>query len=176
MKRLSLLIVVLAAVATGAALAGAGPFQSDAEPTGPPEIESFEITDRGCQDDIRKFSSSSSGTNGTEFGTIDTATPETELSAQIRRTSPESAAITTYRIDLRTHETTTANETCPGRIAYRIEYDTHASDDTVGHRVALTVDGRTVSCGGATSGPDLGCGRLMTEPTTHWSNESDAGA
>ncbi|GAA0661688.1 hypothetical protein GCM10009020_02410 [Natronoarchaeum mannanilyticum] len=164
--------------AAGMSLAGAGPFQGDPDPDRPPAIGSFEITDRGCQDEVREFASSNSAGDGdgVDAGTIDTDSPETELSAEMRRTSPESAAVVTYRIDLRTHEPAGANESCAGRIAYRVEYDAPVSEAAVGHRVALTVDGRTKSCGGSTSGPDLGCHRLMTETTTHYTNASDAAA
>jgi len=178
MRRALLLVVVLVAAGAGAALAGAGPFQGDPDPDRAPAIESFEITDRGCQDEVSEFASSTSAGDGdgVDAGTIDTASPETELSAEIRRTSPASAEIVTYRIDLRTHEPADANESCAGRVAYQIEYDAPAGEAAVGHRVALAVDGRTTSCGGGTSGPELGCHRLMSETTTHYTNESDAAA
>jgi len=178
MRRALLLVVVLAAAGAGAALAGAGPFQGDPDPDREPAIESFEITDRGCQDEVREFASSNSAGDGggVDAGTIDTPSPETELSAQIRRTSPGSAEVVTYRIDLRTHEPADANESCAGRIAYRIEYDAPSGAGAAGQRVSLAVDGRTTSCGGSTSGPDLGCHRLMSETTTHYTNASDAAA
>ena len=176
-RRALLLAVVLVAAVGGMALVGAGPFQDDPDPDRPPEIQSFEITDRGCQDEVRDFASSNSAGDGdgVDAGTIDTASPETELSAEIRRTSPESAEIITYRVDLRTHDPVDANESCPGRIAYRIEYDAPSGAGATGHRVALGVDGRIKSCGGSTSGPELGCHRLMSETTTRYTNESDAG-
>ena len=162
--------MVLAIVAAYAA--GIGPFESDA-PKPTPEITSFEITDRGCRADVREFSHGRVGPNGSfvHAETLDTASSATELSAQIRRTSPGGAAITTYRLDVQTHEQTPANASCPGRIAYRIEYDAPAGP--TGVREAVFVDGRLRSCGGSTSGGDLGCRRLQDDLTTHWSNASD---
>ncbi|MCU4741923.1 hypothetical protein OB955_20760 [Halobacteria archaeon AArc-m2/3/4] len=172
MKQWQLVAVALALTVTGIYVLGIGPFDDSwEEPT--PEITALEITDRGCEEDVRAFAhSSSGGTGSVNAGTL-ARPPETELSAEIRRTSPERAEITTYRLDIHTHEPDTTTTECPGRIAYRVEYDAPYDNTGTGLRVAVFVDGALRSCGSSTSGPDTGCIQLREDTDVHWTNSSD---
>ena len=169
MRYVLVLVGALLVALVGLSFLGVGPFQGDwSEPT--PEITSLEITDRGCYDEVRGFAMSSTG--GVYAGVINDTSPETELSAEIRRTSPERADVTTYHLDMWTHEPETANEPCPGAIAYRVEYDAPYDETASGLRQLQSIDGELRSCGGSTSGPDLGCVEPMDDTDTHWTNRS----
>lgn len=165
-------IVLLAVVA--AATLGVGPLGTDREmPT--PEITSFEVVDRGCQEDVRRGSTSRHGAGSATYaGVIDDISPEAALSAEVRRTSPERADVTTYSLHIRTHEPETTTDSCPGSVAYRVTYDAPYPDGSSGLRSMRFVDGELESCGGSSSGPDLGCVELMDETETHWAGGSEA--
>jgi hypothetical protein len=141
-----------------------------------PSIESVEIVRAGCHDDVRGVAFSSS--DGAWIGTVNGTSPHTELSAEIRLTSPDRADITTYRIEAETHNTTAPAsgygcDADAGAVRYRVEYDAPSPDGTKGSRVARYLDAEIVGCGGSTSGPEIGCARLMRdEAATYWSNTS----
>ncbi len=173
-RTLHVVLILLLAVAA-VSLVGFDPFGPD-RPMPEPEVTALEITDQGCRSEIRDFSSSRNGPNGTfvDAGTVDTESPVEKLSARIRRTSPDDAAITTYRVDVRTHTANSTDASCPGRFAYRIEY--RAPSGPTGNRAALYLDGEIRGCGGGTSGADIGCHRLMDDDVrTYWSNASAHG-
>lgn len=140
-----------------------------------PEIESIEVVRSGCHDDVRKVASSS--TDGTWTGTVNGTSPHTVVSAEIRHVSPERADVTTYRLDVETHNTSAPapEHDCSageGAIVYEVEYDAPSDENAEGRRVERYRDGELKGCGGSMSGPDIGCARLHEDVTTHWSNAS----
>jgi hypothetical protein len=152
--------VVLAAVLVGGTyMLGLGPFAEDS-PSPTPEVKSLEITDRGCRGTINEFGGGSVGPGArfTNSGVINTSSPATELSAKTVRTSPNGVSIPTYRTDITTHNLPNNTTSCRGTIAYRVVIN--APSGSVGARHSLYIDGREVSCGGSTSGQNLGCYRL----------------
>jgi len=163
---LAALVVIVLFAATG----------GDWEPP-EPEIESVDVVESGCHDDVRKTASTSTG--GAWTGTVNGTSPHTELSAEIRLTSSESADVVTYRVDIETHNTSvpapeydrSADE---GAVVYKVEYETPYDDTAEGLRVERYRDGELKGCGGTTSDPELGCARLYEDVTTHWSNGSDS--
>lgn len=116
------------------------------------------------------------GDSATYAGVINDTSPETELSVEVRRTSPERADVTTYRLDIRTHELQSLDDSCPGAIVYRVEYDVPYDPMTSGLRHMRFVDGDLRGCGESSFGPDLGCVELMDETETHWTNRSATGS
>lgn len=160
----------------GAALVATGVIPPSDETAPPePEITTIEVTDRGCDADLRESGSTGGGGNGPYYttGTIPVDSQAVNLSAQIQRTSPEDADVRTYRVDVRTHApANTTTTSCQPEIAYRVEYT--APSGSVGIRHAVFVDGHVEGCGGSTSGPDVGCDRLMAQDVpTDWSNASE---
>lgn len=140
-----------------------------------PEIESVDVVESGCHEDIRARSASSP-TDGW-VGTVNETSPHTEVSAEIRLTSPDRADVITYRVDVETHNTSVPapEYDCSeqeGAILYEVEYDAPYDETAEGLRVERYRDGELKGCGGSTSGPELGCPRLYEDATTHWSNES----
>lgn len=117
--RLLLVGALAVGVAIGALLVGGLPGLEESAPD--PEIESVEVLDAGCHDDVRPWGMSSS--DGIWVSTINNTSKHTEVSAQIRRTSPPDATVAAYRVQLETHNTTAESGECPGRIVYRVEYD-----------------------------------------------------
>ena len=160
----------------GAALFVTGVLPPAAETPPPePEITTIDVTDRGCDADLREFAASGDEGNGSSYatGTILVDSQAANLSARIHRTSPDDADVRTYRVDVDTHSPANATTaSCQPEIAYRVEFT--APSGPVGNRHALIVDGQVKSCGGATSGPDIGCDRLMAQYVpTAWSNASE---
>jgi hypothetical protein len=171
--------VLLAVLATSAVFVGSayaaniGPFEPNPpEPTA--EVESLTITDRGCRGEIRPFSRSRNGPNGTYVyeGVINAASPNSQLAASVGRTSPENARVLTYRVELQTLEAPNQNTSCEGELAYQLEIT--APSGTDGERVATYLNGRLSGCGGGSYGPDVGCGQLyeLAEKTPVTTNQS----
>ncbi|OVE84480.1 hypothetical protein [Natronolimnobius baerhuensis] len=133
-----------------------------------PEIESVEIVDSGCYEDVTPYSKSSS--SGVWVGVINETSTQTEVSAQIRRPSPDDATVATYRVDLETHNTSVEDDECLGRIIYRVEYDTPYPDAADAMRTERYVDGDLRGCGSSSSGPETGCGVFYEDQPTHYSN------
>jgi hypothetical protein len=166
--------VALGAFAVGAALVAGVPLSDGWEPP-EPEIESVEVVSAGCHEDVRGMSMTS--TDGTWMGTVNGTSPHTEISAEIRLTSPDRADVTTYRIDAETHNTSApaSGYDCDadeGAVRYRLRYDAPSPDETTGRRVTRYLNGELWGCGGSTSGPDLGCARIHQDVPTQWSNGS----
>jgi hypothetical protein len=140
-----------------------------------PSVDSIEVLDAGCHDDIRGMSMTSS--DGTWIGTVNATSPHTEVSAQIRLVSPDRADVTAYRVDVEAHNTSapapryncTADE---GAVRYRLEYSAPYPDGATGLRVTRYVNGELWGCGGSTSGPELGCARMHADVPAHWSNRT----
>lgn len=164
--RLFLVSELVAGVAIGALLVGGLPAFEESPPD--PEIESVEVLDAGCHDDVQPWGMSSS--DGVSVSTINNTSKHTEVSAQIRRTSPPDATVAAYRVDLETHNTTVEDGECPGRIVYRVEYDTPYPDAADAMRTERYVDGEFHTCGSSTSGPETGCVALHEDRPTHYSN------
>lgn len=143
----------------GAYAAQIGPFEANpSEPA--PEVQSLTITDRGCRGEISDFAGTSNGPGGKYVfeGVTNTSTPAAALTAKAVRTSAENAEVITYRVDLQTHNSTNASQSCSGEIAYRLVVN--APSGPTGSRVGLYLDGQMISCGGGTSGSEIGCYRL----------------
>ena len=153
-------------VAIGALFVGGVPASEESPPD--PEIESVEVLDAGCHDDVRPRGMSSS--DGVWVSTINNTSKHTEVSAQIRRTSPPGATVAAYRVHLETHNTTVESGECPGRIVYRVEYDAPYPDAADAMRTERYVDGEFHTCGSSTSGPETGCVALHEDRPTHYSN------
>ncbi len=164
--RFLLVGALVAGVAIGALLVGGLPISEESPPD--PEIESVEVLDAGCYDDVRPRAMSSS--DGTWVSTINNTSKHTEVSAQIRRTSPPDATVATYRVDLETHNATAESGECPGQIVYRVEYDAPYPDAADAMRTERYVDGEFHTCGGSSSGPETGCAALHEERPIHYSN------
>lgn len=164
--RLLLVGALAVGVAVGALLVGGLPGLEESAPA--PEIESVEVLDAGCHDDVRPWGMSSS--DGIWVSTINNTSKHTEVSAQIRRTSPSGATVAAYRVNLATHNTTAESGECPGRIVYRVEYDAPYPDAADAMRTERYVDGEFHTCGGSTSGPETGCVALHEDRPTHYSN------
>ena len=164
--RLLLVSALVAGVAIGALVVGGVPALE--ESPSDPKIESVEVLDAGCHDDVRPWGMSSS--DGTWVSTINNTSKHTEVSAQIRRTSPPDATVAAYRVDLETHNKTVESSECPGRIVYRVEYDTPYPDAADAMRTERYVDGEFHTCGSSSSGPDTGCVALHEDRPTHYSN------
>lgn len=164
--RLLLVGALVAGVAVGALLVGGVPALEESPPD--PEIESVEVLDSGCHDDVRARGMSSS--DGIWVSTINNTSKHTEVSAQIRRTSPPDATVAAYRVHLETHNTTVESGECPGRIVYRVEYDAPYPDAADAMRWERYVDGEFHTCGSSTSGPETGCVALHEDRPTHYSN------
>lgn len=164
--RLLLMGALAAGVAIGALLIGGVPASGKSPPD--PEIESIEVLDAGCHDDVRPWGMSSS--DGTWVSTINNTSKHTEVSAQVRRTSPPDATVVAYRVQLETHNTTVESGECPGRIVYRVEYDAPYPDAADAMRTERYVDGEFHTCGGSTSGPETGCVALHKDRPTRYSN------
>lgn len=175
MKRQALLAVLAtSAVFVGSAYAtNIGPFEPN-PPEPSAEVESLTITDRGCRGEIRSFSRSRNGPNGSYVyeGVIDAASPNSQLAASVGRTSPENARVLTYRVELRTLEPSDHGTSCKGELAYRLKIT--APDGMEGERVAMYLNGRLSGCGGGSYGPDTGCGLLfeLAEKTPVTTNQS----
>jgi len=164
--RLLLVGALAAGIAIGALFAGGVPALEESPPD--PEIESVEVLDAGCHDDVRSRAMSSS--DGIWVSTINNTSKDTEVSAQIRRTSPPDATVAAYRVDLETHNTTIESDECPGKIVYRVEYDAPYPDAADAMRTERYVDGEFHTCGSSSSGPEAGCVSLYEERPTHYSN------
>ena len=164
--RLLLVGTLAAGLAIGALVVGGVPALEESPPD--PEIESVEVLDAGCHDDVRPWAMSSS--DGSWVSTINTTSKHTEVSAQIRRTSPPDATVAAYRVDLETHNTTVEPGEFPGRIVYRVEYDAPYPDAADAMRTERYVGGEFHTCGGSTSGPETGCSALYEDRPTHYSN------
>jgi hypothetical protein len=164
--RLLLAGALVTGVVIGAVLAGGLPASEDSPPA--PEIESVEILDAGCHDDVRARAMSSS--DGIWIGTINDTSKHTDVSAQIRRTSPPDASVAAYRVHLQTHNTTAGSGECPGKIIYRVEYDAPYLDAADARRTERYVNGKFHACGGSTSGPETGCDALRENRPAHYSN------
>ncbi|MFW5984388.1 MAG: hypothetical protein ACOCRA_04270 [Halobacteria archaeon] len=140
-----------------------------------PSIESVEVTRAGCHDDVRGKGMSSS--DGTWIGTVNGTSPHTVVSAEIRHVSPDRADVTTYRLDVETHNTSVPApdydcDADEGAVRYEISYDAPSPDGATGHRIERYLNGELKGCGGSTSDPDIGCVPLHEEAETHWSNVS----
>ena len=164
--RLLLMGALAAGVAIGALFVGGLPALEESPPD--PEIESVEVLSAGCHDDVRPRVMSSS--DGIWVSTINNTSKHTEVSAQIRRTSPPDATVAAYRVDLETHNETVESGECPGRIVYCVEYDAPYPDAADAMRTERYVDGEFHTCGSSSSGPDAGCVALYEERPTHYSN------
>lgn len=164
--RLLLMGALAVGIVIGAVVVGGLP--TSEEPPPEPEIESVDVLDAGCHDDVRSRALSSS--DGTWISTVNNTSTHTEVSAQIRRTSPPGATVATYRVYLETHNTTVESGECPGRIVYRVEYNAPNPDAAAAMRTERYVDSEFHACGGSTSGPEIGCGTLHEERPTDYSN------
>ncbi|MEA1932708.1 MAG: hypothetical protein U9O06_14330 [Euryarchaeota archaeon] len=164
--RLLLVGTLAVGVAIGALLVGGLPTSEESPPD--PEIESVEILDAGCHNEVRSWAMSSS--DGVWVSTINNTAKQTAVSAQIRRTSPPDATVATYRLSLETHNTTVESDECPGRIVYRVEYDAPYPDAADAMRTERYVDGEFHACGSSTSGPEPGCAALYEDRPTQYSN------
>ncbi|AFZ73230.1 hypothetical protein [Natronobacterium gregoryi] len=164
--RVLLVGTLLVGVAIGTVAVGGLSVLDDSPPD--PEIESVEIVDSGCHEDVRAYSKSSS--SGVWVGTINETSKHTEVSAQIRRTSPEDATVAEYRVHVETHNATIESDECPGQTRYRIEYDTPYPDAADALRTERYLDGELRGCGFSTSGPDAGCLQLREDRPVHYSN------
>ncbi|WP_336326416.1 hypothetical protein [Halovenus sp. HT40] len=158
--------VLIVGVVIGALFAGGSPSFDGPPPD--PEIESVEIVEAGCHDDVRPRSGGS--TDGWWVGTINNTSTHTEVSAQIRRVSPPGATVADYRVHAETHNTTIESGECPGRIVYRVEYDAPHLDAAEVMRMEEYLNGELKSCGSSSSGPDAGCATLHESRPTHYSN------
>ena len=164
--RLLLVGALAAGVAIGALVVGGFPASGESPPD--PEIESVEVLDAGCHDEVRPWGMSSS--DGIWVSTINNTSKHTEVSAQIRRSSPPDATVAAYRVNLETHNTTVESDECPGRIVYRVEYDAPYPDAADAMRTERYVDGEFHTCGSSSSGPETGCLALHEDRPTHYSN------
>lgn len=164
--RLLLVGALATGVAIGALLVGGLPALEESPPA--PEIESVEVLNAGCHDDVRRWGMSSS--DGIWVSTINNTSKHTEVSAQIRRTSSPDATVAAYRVDLETHNTTVESDECPGRIVYRVEYDAPYPDAADAMWTERYVDGEFHTCGSSSSGPETGCFALYEDRPTHYSN------
>lgn len=164
--RLLLVGALAVGVAFGALLAGGVPALEESPPD--PEIESVEVIDAGCHEDVRPWAMSSS--DGVWVSTVNNTSTHTEVSAQIRRTSPPDATVAAYRVHLETHNSTIEPGECPGRIVYRVEYDAPYPDAADAMRTERYVDGEFHTCGGSSGGPETGCVALYEDRPTHYSN------
>ncbi|MFP8953519.1 hypothetical protein ACLI4Z_11170 [Natrialbaceae archaeon A-arb3/5] len=133
-----------------------------------PEIESVEILEAGCYDDVSPYSMSSS--SGVWVGVINETSTQTDVSAQIRRPSADEATVATYRVDVTTHNTSVEDDECSGRIIYRVEYDAPYPDAADAMRTERYVDGDLRGCGSSTSGPETGCTVFYDDRPAHYSN------
>lgn len=88
----------------------------------------------------------------------------------MRPASADDATVATYRVDVATHNTSVEDDECPGRIIYRVEYDTPYPDAADALRTERYVDGDLRGCGSSTSGPETGCGVFYEDQPTHYSN------
>lgn len=157
---------LLVGVAIGTLAVGGLSFLDDSPPD--PEIESVEIVESGCHEDVPAYGKSSS--SGVWVSTINETSKHTEVSAQIRRTSPEDATVAAYRLHVETHNATLESDECPGQIVYRVEYDTPYPDAADALRTERYLDGEFHGCGYSTSGPETGCLALHEERPVHYSN------
>ncbi|WP_049920010.1 hypothetical protein [Halobiforma nitratireducens] len=157
---------LLVGVAIGTVAVGGLSFLDESPPD--PEIESVEIVDSGCYEDVRAYTKSSS--SGVWVGTINETSRHTEVSAQIRRTSPDDATVAAYRVYVETHNTTTESDECPGQVLYRVEYDAPYPDAADAVRTERYRDDDLRGCGFSTSGPDAGCLQLREDRPVHYSN------
>ena len=164
--RLLLVAALAMGVAIGALLVGGLPNSEESPPD--PEIESVEVLDAGCYNEVRSWAMSSS--DGIWVSTINNTSKNTEVSAQIRRTSPPDASVAAYRLNLETHNTTVESDECPGRIVYRVEYDAPYPDAAGAMRIERYVNDKFHTCGSSTSGPEPGCVALYEDRPTHYSN------
>jgi len=164
--RLLLVGALAVGVAIGVLLVGGLPTSEESPPD--PEIESIEVLDADCHNEVRSRAMSSS--DGIWVSTINNTSKHTEVSAQIRRTSPPDATVAAYRLNLETHNTTIESDECPGRIVYRVEYDAPYPDAADAMRTERYVDGEFHACGSSTSGPEPGCITLYEDRPTRYSN------
>ncbi|WP_216086538.1 hypothetical protein [Halovivax ruber] len=164
-----MLLVALVAVLATLLVVGELPLGDGGDPP-EPRIESVSVVDAGCHDEVRGRAASSTG--GLWVGTINETSVDTDVSAEIRRATRPEATVAAYRVHLETHNTTAGNESCPGKIVFRVEYDTPYPDAADAMRVERYIDGRFQACGGSSSGPDTGCLRLYEDRPVHWSNGS----
>jgi len=153
-------------IAIGALVVGGVPALEESPPD--PEIESVDVLSAGCHDDVRPRGMSSS--DGVWVSTINNTSAHTEVSAQIRRTSPPDGTVAAYRVDLETHNTTVESDECHGRIVYRVEFDVPYPDAADAMRTERYVDGELRGCGSSSSGPETGCVALHEDRPAHYSN------
>ncbi|ADD06026.1 uncharacterized protein Nmag_2466 [Natrialba magadii ATCC 43099] len=159
-------VAIVGSFALGALAVGGLSILDETPPD--PEIESVEILEAGCHDEVSAYSKSSS--SGVWVGTINDTSIDTEVSAEIRRTTPEDATVAAYRVWVDTHNTTTESDECPGRIIYSVEFDAPYPDAADAMRTERYLDDEFRGCGYSTSDPEPGCAALHEERPVHYSN------
>ncbi|MFC6723391.1 hypothetical protein ACFQE1_03075 [Halobium palmae] len=177
-----LLVAVLVAVAVGAVVGpSVNALPGFADHTGPSEmrVTSFERLDAGCEEQVGEYVGGSTG--GGEYSRtafIGTAGADANLSASVRRTSPDGADLSTFRVDVDSHHDGPANATCETGVLYRIVLEPHGGTDegllpdAHGTEVLWFADGKLTGCSASLTSPlESTCdGVDRDEPQRTWAN------